>query len=124
MSSNTRRPVNPQISRLLQAGTLKSGAFTADELELEEQLPSEQVQSMPLERLLDNPYQPRGQLAVDDELRELAASIRANGFQGVLTARPALDQEGDFHLASAHRRREASLIAELTLLPVSRHDPA
>ncbi len=119
MSSNTRRTVKPQISSLLQAGTLKSGAFTADELELEEQLPSEQVQSIPLERLLDNPYQPRGQLAVDDELRELAASIRANGFQGVLTARPALDQEGYFQLAYGHRRREAARIAGLTHLPVS-----
>lgn len=119
MSSNTRRTVKPQISSLLQAGTLKSGAFTADELELEEQLPAEQVQSIPLERLLDNPYQPRGQLAVDDELRELAASIRANGFQGVLMARPALDQEGYFQLAYGHRRREAARIAGLTHLLVS-----
>ncbi len=119
MSSNTRRTVKPQISSLLQAGTLKSGAFTAAELELEEQLPAEQVQSIPLERLLDNPYQPREQIAVDDELRELAASITANGFQGVLTARPALEREGYFQLAYGHRRREGARLAGLTHLPLS-----
>lgn len=119
MSSSTKRTVKPQISSLLQAGTLKSGAFTADELELEEQLSPEQVQSIPLERLLDNPYQPREQIAVDDELRELAASIKANGFHGVLMARPALDREGYFQLAYGHRRREAARLAGLTHLPVS-----
>ncbi len=119
MSGNTKRSVRPQIGSLLQAGTLKSGAFTAGELELEEQLPQEQVQSIPLERLMDNPYQPREEIAVDDELRELAASIRANGFQGVLTARAALDREGYFQLAYGHRRREAARLAGLTHLPVS-----
>ncbi|HEY6408399.1 MAG TPA: ParB/RepB/Spo0J family partition protein [Ktedonobacteraceae bacterium] len=119
MSSSTKRSVKPQISSLLQAGTLKSGAFTADELESEEQLSQEQIQSIPLERLLDNPYQPREQVAIDDELRELATSIKANGFQGVLTARPALDREGSFQLAYGHRRREAARLAGLTHLPIS-----
>jgi ParB/RepB/Spo0J family partition protein len=119
MSSSTKRSAKPQISSLLQAGTLKSGAFTADELESEEQLSQEQIQSIPLERLLDNPYQPREQVAIDDELRELAASIKANGFQGVLTARPALDREGSFQLAYGHRRREAARLAGLTHLPIS-----
>lgn len=119
MSGNPRRSVRPQIGTLLQAGTLKSGAFTAGELELETQLPQEQVQPLPLERLVDNPYQPREEVVVDDELRELAASIRANGFQGVLTARPALDREGYFQLAYGHRRREAARLAGLTHIPVS-----
>jgi ParB/RepB/Spo0J family partition protein len=119
MSGNTKRSVRPQISSLLQAGTLKSGAFTAGELELEEQFASEQVQSIPLERLVDNPYQPREEVVVDDELRELAVSIKANGFQGVLTARPALGQDGYFQLAYGHRRREAAKLAGLTHLPVS-----
>jgi ParB family chromosome partitioning protein len=119
MSSSTKRSVKPQISSLLQAGTLKSGAFTADELELEEQLSQEQIQSIPLERLLDNPYQPREEVAIDDELRELAASIKANGFQGVLAARPALGREGYFELAYGHRRREAARLAGLTHLPIS-----
>lgn len=119
MSSSTKRSVKPQISSLLHAGTLKSGAFTADELESEEQLLQEQVQSIPLERLVDNPYQPRGEAVVDDELRELAASIRANGFQGVLTARPAPDREGYLQLAYGHRRREAARLAGLIHLPIS-----
>jgi len=119
MSSSTKRSVKPQISSLLQAGTLKSGAFTADELESEEQLSQEQVQSIPLERLVDNPYQPREEVAIDEELRELAASIKMNGFQGVLTARPALVREGYFELAYGHRRREAARLAGLTHLPIS-----
>jgi ParB/RepB/Spo0J family partition protein len=119
MSSSTKRTVKPQISSLLQAGTLKSGAFTADELESEERLSQEQIQSIPLERLVDNPFQPREEVAIDDELHELAASIKANGFQGVLTARPALDREGYFELAYGHRRREAARLAGLTHLPMS-----
>jgi ParB/RepB/Spo0J family partition protein len=119
MSSSTKRSVKPQISSLLQAGTLKSGAFTAAELESEEQISREQIQSIPLERLIDNPYQPREEVAIDDELRELAASIKMNGFQGVLTARPALDREGYFELAYGHRRREAARLAGLTHLPIS-----
>jgi ParB/RepB/Spo0J family partition protein len=119
MSSSTKRSVKPQISSLLQAGTLKSGAFTAAELESEEQLSQEQIQSIPLERLVDNPYQPREEVAIDDEMRELAASIKVNGFQGVLTARPSLDREGYFELAYGHRRREAARLAGLTHLPIS-----
>ncbi len=119
MSSSTKRSMKPQISSLLQTGTLKSGAFTADELESEEWLPQEQVQSIPLERLLDNPYQPREEITIDDELRELAMSIRANGFQGVLTARSAPDGEGYFQLAYGHRRREAARLAGLTHLPIN-----
>jgi len=119
MSSSTRRSVKPQISSLLQAGTLQSGVFTADELEAEERFAQESVQSTPLERLLDNPYQPREEIAIDDELRELAESIKENGFQGVLTARPAPDQEGYYQLAYGHRRREAARLAGLTHLPVS-----
>jgi ParB/RepB/Spo0J family partition protein len=119
MSSSTKRSVKPQISSLLQAGTLKSGAFTAAELESEEQLLQEQIQSIPLEHLIDNPYQPREEVAIDDEMRELAASIKVNGFQGVLTARPALDRDGYFELAYGHRRREAARLAGLTHLPIS-----
>jgi ParB/RepB/Spo0J family partition protein len=118
-SSSSSRRGKPQISSLLSAGTLQSGIFTANELEAEKQFAQEPVQSTPLERLLDNPYQPREEIAIDDELRELAASIKANGFQGVLTARPAPDREGYYQLAYGHRRREAARLAGLTHLPIS-----
>jgi ParB/RepB/Spo0J family partition protein len=78
----------------------------------------DQIRWIPLERLLDNPYQPREEIAIDDDLQELAASIKVNGFQGVLTVRFSPDREGYYELAYGHRRREAARLAGVTHIPV------
>jgi len=44
--------------------------------------------------------------------------IRAQGFQGVLVARPAPDRSGYYQLTAGHRRREAAKRAAMALLPV------
>ena len=60
-----------------------------------------------VDRLLDNPYQPRTDMR-DDTVDELAGVIRSQGFQGVLVARPAPGTPGYFQLTAGHRRREAA----------------
>ncbi|MGA7730767.1 MAG: ParB/RepB/Spo0J family partition protein [Chloroflexia bacterium] len=70
-----------------------------------------------IDRLLDNPYQPRAEIR-SDSIEELASVIRSQGFQGVLVARPAPDQPGFYQLTAGHRRREAARRAGLHILPV------
>ena len=70
-----------------------------------------------VDRLLNNPYQPRQEIR-DDSIEELASVIRAQGFQGVLVARPAPDRSGYYQLTAGHRRREAAKRAAMALLPV------
>ncbi|MEO8289172.1 MAG: ParB/RepB/Spo0J family partition protein [Chloroflexota bacterium] len=74
-----------------------------------------------VDRLLNNPYQPRQEIR-DDSVEELAGVIRAQGFQGVLVARPAPGKSGYYQLTAGHRRREAAKRAGLPLLPVVVHD--
>lgn len=70
-----------------------------------------------VDRLLDNPYQPRAEIK-NESVEELAAVIRSQGFQGVLVARPAKDGSDNFQLTAGHRRREAAKRAGLHILPV------
>ena len=70
-----------------------------------------------IDRLLDNPYQPRAEIR-SDSIEELASVIRSQGFQGVLVARPAPGQPGFYQLTAGHRRREAARRAGLHILPV------
>src|SRR5438477_3398240 len=58
-----------------------------------------------VDRLLNNPYQPRQEIR-DDSIEELASVIRTQGFQGVLVARPVADRSGFYQLTAGHRRRE------------------
>jgi ParB/RepB/Spo0J family partition protein len=77
----------------------------------------EQAILVELDFLQDNPYQPRLK-ADESNLKELAQVIKAQGFQGVLIARPHPQQPGQYQLTAGHRRREASRQAGLTMLPV------
>jgi ParB family chromosome partitioning protein len=70
-----------------------------------------------IEKLLNNPYQPRHP-ARDDNIDELAGVIKSQGFQGVLVARPDGVNKGFYQLTAGHRRREAAKRAGLTTLPV------
>lgn len=73
--------------------------------------------SVSLERLSDNPYQPRTR--VDEEaLNELATVIKEHGFQGVLVAREDPEQRGFYQITAGHRRREAAKRAGLAAIPV------
>lgn len=74
------------------------------------------TQPIEISRLEDNPYQPR--LTIDQEsLKELAQVIKAQGFQGVLVARPHPDKPDFYQLTAGHRRRQAAATAGLSTIP-------
>jgi ParB family chromosome partitioning protein len=76
-----------------------------------------QATMLPIDRLHDNPYQPRS-TTQEEALDELAAVIRSQGFQGVLTARPHPERKGHYQLTAGHRRREASRRIGISTLPI------
>jgi len=109
---------NKNLGAMFQTTTLKSGAFPAAVPVTEEE--KALAEHISLDLLLDNPYQPR--MAVNEEsLRELAAIIKQQGFQGVLVARPHSSQPGAYQITAGHRRRDAARIAgEESILTVVR----
>lgn len=106
---------------LFNAGAaIHSGAFPKAESITSTTLSEEDyssVQMLPIDDLLDNPYQPR--LLMDEEsLQQLAATIKDQGFQGVLVARVHPTEAGMYQITAGHRRREAAKKAGLATLPV------
>lgn len=77
----------------------------------------ETARKIPIDHLLDNPYQPRIEMQ-EEALNELAQVIGLQGFQGVLVARPHPHEAGYYQLTAGHRRREAASRAGLQALPV------
>src|SRR2546430_7296212 len=107
--------------RTATSTTLASSVFATRVQEEEQRLIHEKEPlQIALERLLDNPYQPR--VSMEEEgLQQLAETIAAHGFQGVLVARPHPQQAGFYQLTAGHRRREAAKRAGLKTLPVIVH---
>lgn len=67
---------------------------------------TEQIITIPLDRVLDSPYQPRREYD-QEALDELAASIRAEGQIQPATVREAPGQPGYYELIGGHRRKRA-----------------
>lgn len=72
---------------------------------------------LPIEKLHRNPGQPRRHFS-DDQLEDLAASIRAKGVLQPLIVRPSKDQPGHYEIVAGERRWRASQIAQLHEVPV------
>ena len=114
MAKKTKQPINLDFLQGNGAHTDLSGLFAAS---VSDAADLQQATSIPIDRLLNNPYQPR--LNADDEaLNELAQVIGAQGFQGVLVARPDPSNPGFYQLTAGHRRREAARRAGLLTLPI------
>lgn len=73
---------------------------------LGEEAPSGEVRRVPLQAIVPNPLQPRREFS-EDELVELAESIRENGLLQPLVVRPAPGAEGRFELVAGERRLRA-----------------
>ena len=76
---------------------------------------------VPLAALRPNPYQPRKDFR-EDELEELARSMREIGFFGTLLARPVPDGSNTYEIAYGERRLRAAALAGLAELPVYLRD--
>lgn len=77
------------------------------------------VVEVPIEQIDGNPYQTRSKIT-EDELKELADSIRANGVIQPIVVRPG--KEGRYVLITGSRRTAASQMAGKTKIPaIVRH---
>lgn len=73
---------------------------------LGEEAPSGEVRRIPLQAIVPNPLQPRREFS-EEELVELAESIRENGLLQPLVVRPAPGAEDRFELVAGERRLRA-----------------
>ncbi len=64
------------------------------------------LRSIPVKRVVPNPHQPR-RVFTEEELKELADSIRENGLLQPLVVRPAPHREGWYELIAGERRLRA-----------------
>ena len=72
---------------------------------------------VPIEKIFPNPEQPRRRFA-DEDLEDLANSIRAKGVIQPLIVRKRPNGEGEFEIVAGERRWRASQMAQLHELPV------
>ncbi len=72
---------------------------------------------LPIEKIRANPDQPRRNFA-EDELNELAESIRQRGVIQPVIVRPDPNNPGDYQLVAGERRWRAAQRAQLHQLPV------
>lgn len=75
------------------------------------------TQSVPIERLHPNPDQPRVRFT-QDQLDELANSIKSKGVLQPLIVRPHPDKPGEFEIVAGERRWRAAQLAQIHELPV------
>lgn len=120
------------LAALMQQGVIPTGKQGEAQLSLEEQpkgVAGEKLQEIlsdhdekkiifiPLDFLLDNPYQPRERIEIDDDLREMAEGIDEYKLLGAVPVRRHPEREGYFQLVFGHRRREASRLAGKRTMP-------
>jgi ParB family chromosome partitioning protein len=73
--------------------------------------------SIPIERVFPNPDQPRRHFA-EDQLQDLANSIKTKGIIQPLIVRSRPGHEGDYEIVAGERRWRAAQIARLHQVPV------
>lgn len=82
---------------------------------------NQQSQTVPINKLTPNPYQPRKQFDTS-AIATLADSIRQHGIIQPLAARPNKDKPGYYEIIAGERRFRAAKEAGLTEVPVVIHD--
>src|SRR4029077_4066904 len=89
----------------------------------EDAAPAEQMRSVPVDRVVPNPRQPRRRFE-PEALQSLASSIEEQGLLQPVLVRPL--PGGSYELIAGERRWRASKLAELETVPaiVRHHDDA
>lgn len=119
------KPKKPHLGRGLEAllGPITANSMETDagrERQEEHKYPKDKElekskSELPLTAIRPNPYQPR-QFWNENELKELAESIRQNGIIQPILVRPA--GEGVYEIIAGERRFRAAQIAGLSSVPV------
>jgi len=105
-------PVKPRLGKGLNALIAQQSSVShTDSAPIHR---ANQVQQVPVDRIVANPSQPRSAFT-DDDVAELAQSIKVHGIlEPVLVVRKDNDQ---YELIAGHRRTAAAKIAGLTQVP-------
>lgn len=140
MAKSSRNAASTNLHRLLNSNTFKATLPTEQDMaqtassddtqpisrqasiERETLRDEKRIQYIAIELLLDNPYQPRREILVDDDLREMAEGIKTYDLLGAYPARKHPEQEGYFQIGFGHRRREASRLAGKATMPIVLED--
>lgn len=77
-----------------------------------------QAQTLPIEMLHANPSQPRTKFS-DENLKELANSIKVSGVLQSILVRPSPSKKGEYEIIAGERRWRAAQIAALHEVPVT-----
>lgn len=93
------------------------GALLGDSSMVEEAGGNERSRTIPVTAILPNPFQPRREFS-EEELEELAASIRENGLLQPLVVRSAPDEGESYQLVAGERRLRAVRRLEWEDVPV------
>jgi ParB/RepB/Spo0J family partition protein len=131
VAKSSRNAAATNLQRLLNSSTFKAAVPTAQEVALSVSKSDEatkhtaftshdekRIEYISLDLLLDNPYQPRREIPIDDDLCEMAEGIKAYDLLGAYPARKHPEKEGYFQLGFGHRRREASRLAGKATMPI------
>ena len=79
--------------------------------------PTAPPRTLPIEALEPGPFQARGPI-IQEQLEELAASIREHGVLQPILVRPTRGQPGHYQIIGGERRWRASQLAQLHEVPV------
>jgi len=109
MAADHRRGLGRGLSALLD----EAGAAAAEGGEV----PAAGWREAPIELIRRNPDQPRRDFG-EDEINELAASIRERGVLQPILVRPAPGNPGEFQIVAGERRWRAAQRAGLRQMPV------
>lgn len=124
LNSNTFKATVPTEEDMAQAGSSDDTQPISRQASIERDTVRDEkrIQYIAIDLLLDNPYQPRREILVDDDLREMSEGIKAYDLLGAYPARKHPDLEGYFQIGFGHRRREASRLAGKATMPIVLED--
>jgi ParB/RepB/Spo0J family partition protein len=140
VAKSSRNAAAANLQRLLNSNTFKANVPTEQDImpaassdgeqpisrqasiERETLRDDKRIQYIAIELLLDNPYQPRREILIDDDLREMAEGIKTYDLLGAYPARRHPEMEGYFQIGFGHRRREASRLAGKATMPIVLED--
>lgn len=105
------------LGRGLSALMSDVGSISKEQGQPADTIPVKSDMNVPIEKIFPNPDQPRRNFT-EENLNDLANSIRAKGIIQPLVVRERPEHVGEFEIVAGERRWRAAQIAQLHMLPV------
>ena len=105
------------LGRGLSALMSDVGSTSTEQGQPADTLPLKSDMNVPIEKIFPNPDKPRRSFT-EENLNDLANSIRAKGIIQPLIVRKRPEREDEFEIVAGERRWRAAQIAQLHMLPV------